>query len=538
MSFVVWHTSANAADESIELDVTLQDELETRSQNVTFDVFAMINDIKADDKMVAVTNNGKDVPINWSDPSKTSYTVTLEEGLNELIVMIEYDDEVVKETRYIEYIPAAIGEIIGHYVFSMDAAVAGVGYLIEPTQQPIINGDNAAHHLKRALEGANFTFDYTGNLERGFYLGTVYGGNLEEKYDYVFPEAIVEAAYEHEFELNYNFNPEEGLGEFVFSGGSGWMYAINNSFPNVGFSEYYLLDGDVMRVQFTLNLGRDLGGGDPTFLGGSNFFPITSKDALTTGVAHVNSSLVKDELLQHDALQTAYADAKEMLLKINPTQLAIDSAAKALEEAMIAALNTLIEQQDPSLTFTLQEEMQRLQRNMRERMEALSLLHKDAHAFEQQVEALPETITTAHFLTVQNIRKLYEDMPEKARLFIHQRTVNQLLAAESKLLDVTLNNKPYKLFPSMAVTNRQHAFTVTLSDAVHAENVDESIIVRTSTSEVIPTEKIVDGHTVIVRPLQQSYRRNTTYTLSVTQQLQNDKHQALAQPVQMAFTVQ
>ena len=30
------------------------------------------------------------------------------------------------------------------------------------------------------------------------------------------------------------------LGEFVITNGSGWMYSVNNVFPNVGFADTYL----------------------------------------------------------------------------------------------------------------------------------------------------------------------------------------------------------------------------------------------------------------------------------------------------------
>ena len=48
------------------------------------------------------------------------------------------------------------------------------------------------------------------------------------------------------------------LGEFVITNGSGWMYSVNNVFPNVGFADTYLSDGDIVRVQFTLGYGADI----------------------------------------------------------------------------------------------------------------------------------------------------------------------------------------------------------------------------------------------------------------------------------------
>lgn len=536
MSLFVYEPAAMAAEPELSLQVGLDDDITTRSQYITFDVFAKINGEKADNKVVSVTNNGEDVPINWTDPAKTSYTVTLEEGMNELIVVMSDGEQSVQHTSYIEYSPAPIGAVIGEYVLSMDAAVAGLGHLIEPKVLPIINGDNAAHHIVRALQEENFTFSNTGHIDNNFYLGTVFGGNLEEKTDYTFPEAIVEAAATHEFELRYDFSPENGLGEFMLSGGSGWMYAVNNIFPNVGFADYYLLDGDVMRVQFTLNLGYDLGGGDPTFAARNNFFTIVTKDALTTKVARINESALYDVLQQQDTLLNAYEKAYEMLLHVNPTQLEIDAAEYALNDAYMQTLNELIasgEHKDD-----LQLEVQQLEQKERNKLQQLPSLHEQAQQFEENMKAMPATVTTEHAELVQQLRQQYDDMSAVARTFVYDDTMTRLRAAEAQLIDETANSKPYTLFPTMTITNRQHPFTITFNDAVHAEQLANNIIVRTSTYEIVPTETIVDGNTVTVRPVRTNYKKGETYTLLITQQLRNAQSMPLSEPVQMTFIVQ
>ncbi|MCQ2559108.1 MAG: DUF4430 domain-containing protein [Clostridia bacterium] len=40
---------------------------------------------------------------------------------------------------------------------------------------------------------------------------------------------------------------------------SGWMYSVNGWFPNYGCSRYILKDGDVIRFEYTCDLGEDLG---------------------------------------------------------------------------------------------------------------------------------------------------------------------------------------------------------------------------------------------------------------------------------------
>ena len=48
---------------------------------------------------------------------------------------------------------------------------------------------------------------------------------------------------------------------YEFDGGnlSGWMYKVNDWFPNYGCSSYYLSDGDVIQWVYTCDLGKDVG---------------------------------------------------------------------------------------------------------------------------------------------------------------------------------------------------------------------------------------------------------------------------------------
>jgi len=68
-----------------------------------------------------------------------------------------------------------------------------------------------------------------------------------------------------EFEMTpiYNSNYIEGINnlyEFDCGELSGWMYKVNDWFPNYGCSRYLLSDGDVIEWIYTCDLGRDIGG--------------------------------------------------------------------------------------------------------------------------------------------------------------------------------------------------------------------------------------------------------------------------------------
>ncbi len=62
----------------------------------------------------------------------------------------------------------------------------------------------------------------------------------------------------------YNSAYIEGIGniyEFDCGELSGWMYKVNDWFPNYGCSRYMLSDGDTIEFLYTCDLGKDIGGG-------------------------------------------------------------------------------------------------------------------------------------------------------------------------------------------------------------------------------------------------------------------------------------
>ena len=115
------------------------------------------------------------------------------------------------------------------------------------------------------------------------------------------------------------------LGEFDYASGSGWMYCLNNVFPNVGFADSYLTDGDVIRTQFTLALGSDIGGGQATG-GGDNGKVRADKDDLTAAVASVNSAQNKAMLLANKEIKAAYDEANQVILDLPASQEKVDAA--------------------------------------------------------------------------------------------------------------------------------------------------------------------------------------------------------------------
>lgn len=144
-------------------------------------------------------------------------------------------------------------EPIGQVVLSGETFTLGQGYFYEPTLVDLYVGDTCATVLVRAFEEAGLELKY-GSIN-SFYLSKIKG---VDKGWTCLPGYMKEYLEENGVELEEN--DDEWLGEFDYTGMSGWMYTVNGVLPNIGMSGYKPKDGDVFRLQFsTYGYGSDLG---------------------------------------------------------------------------------------------------------------------------------------------------------------------------------------------------------------------------------------------------------------------------------------
>lgn len=118
-----------------------------------------------------------------------------------------------------------------------------LGTIIKATKVPYKDGEKITHVTKRLLDHLGIRMEYTGTLESGFYLGAICN-----------------------FELKGT--PYDSFGEFDAGVGSGWMITLNNTFIEYGASEFEVKNGDVIKWQYTCQLGKDIG--DPFYSGSSS----------------------------------------------------------------------------------------------------------------------------------------------------------------------------------------------------------------------------------------------------------------------------
>jgi len=335
--------SVNAAMDAIKTDAELTAEEEARkpsitttledgktygSEKLTFDVFAKN---PAGEKISpVVTFNGNEISPTWDDSEKTSFTVEFTQEDNVFVISAEWNGEIRELTFNVKFIKAP-----ATFTLAVEALTIGCDYIIEPSLITI-NDEylgamaeyfeyesvevmeerlNAAHVLVYALYEQGYECSYTGGLSSGFYMSSITGFTHRNN----IPEELVAALEESGMSPETEPWDENCLGEFDYTWMSGWMYSVNGVFPNVGFADYYIQDGDIMRVQFTLAMGADIGNG-----WGSDMFERvnTERDTLTQAMAKA-IAMGKQETEEYTA-------ALEVMRRFGITRQEAIDAANAL----------------------------------------------------------------------------------------------------------------------------------------------------------------------------------------------------------------
>lgn len=358
------HMEVYAADAAPTIETTLTDGAQQRGSRKTFDVWARDG---AGHKIAStVSLNGETLSSTWDDTDKTSYTLHfIKEGINTVVVSAASGGKTVSKTYRLTYQKAQPGDVIGQATWSVELFTIGCGYLIEPVKRDIREGETAAQELLRLLHDYGFVAFYRGSGQASFYLAyiadgtnqrTTFNGYKNSRAAYGTPPSpkrlnlkpsIPAVLYPHlESSLDFfddrDYEKWEGtIGEFVFTNGSGWMYSINNIFPNVSFSDSFPSDGDVIRVQFTMAYGADIGGSGTTEGGipGNNgevssFFSVANKDRLTRLAADAGAKRNQPDV------NPAYTEAVGLLQTLDASQGELDRAYERLLSALNAALPT------------------------------------------------------------------------------------------------------------------------------------------------------------------------------------------------------
>ena len=324
-----------AARPAPSIKTSLDDGKTYSGKTLTIDVFARNwQNAKIASK---VTLNGTDVAVNWDDAEKTSFTLNFTDGENVVTITATDGKKTTTVTYHVQYVKAAPS-----FVFSVDAFTIGCGYIVEPTVVTLDDATidaiasycaeehkcdaeyvkahlNTAHVLLYLLNEYGYTAEYNGKPDQSFYLSYVNGFDNSDN----IPDNLREKLESNGFSISDD--SDDSLGEFMYTWGSGWMYCVDGVFPNVGFADHYIQDGEVIRVQFTLAYGSDIGGSSAMGMGGtSDYFENAgeARDRLTKAMA-LAAQKRKDNTKEYSA-------AFDVISQFGITAAELDAATEAL----------------------------------------------------------------------------------------------------------------------------------------------------------------------------------------------------------------
>lgn len=199
-----------------------------------------------------------------------------------------------------EYTPAATNEA----VISVEKGTLGQGYIIEPTAVTLQSGDTVKTVTERVLE-ANGRSALTRTESYGYYIA---GISDPDRGAISIPAFVQQMITAKDLKVNTNDIKEpQYLNEFDYTTQSGWMYCVNNVYPEVGAASTKVQSGDVIRWQFTMvGQGQDLKEGDPSISANEKL----NRDNLYKTMAYIHKT---SELMNRADIRTAYANCINVL---------------------------------------------------------------------------------------------------------------------------------------------------------------------------------------------------------------------------------
>lgn len=300
-------------------------------------------------------------------------------------------------------------EKIGTVTLSIEKFTIGQGYLIEPTQVVLHEGDTCANLVKDILKKNNYEIEAL-TTSNGWYLSGI--KNADDGTTKI-PDVIKNMDTQVNGE-DIIYPPDDtaknvaypDLSEFSYHRNAGWMYSVNGEFPNVGMAARIPKDGDVIRVQFTVyGLGADLGSQYKD--GGVRALNIANKEKLTKKVAQFNEQ--KGKWLNIYSASDRYNYAMEVLEKLDSKQWKVDDALEQLEQIM----------NKNNLTIAQIEEINKVK---------------------QKINAIG-TVDLSKEFQIAEARKSYNALTSEQKELISADTLKVLTDAEKKIVSLKAEKK-------------------------------------------------------------------------------------------------
>lgn len=203
-----------------------------------------------------VSVNGMVVPAPVSQSgSKFGYSTYLSnEGANTITITATDGDGYAATRSWTVYYEN--GDIT--VTVSVEATTVGLGYLVPPTEVTVPGGTDAWSIVEKVLTENGYGISGSGSYLSAIQRSGICSGFFT---DSELMELIMADGMD---ENGAGLDPQpfsmDSLGEFDFYRWSGWMYSYNGSYPGYGMNVCKPQDGSVIRVRYTLALGKDIGG--------------------------------------------------------------------------------------------------------------------------------------------------------------------------------------------------------------------------------------------------------------------------------------
>lgn len=203
-----------------------------------------------------VSVNGMVVPAPVSQSgSKFGYSTYLSnEGANTITITATDGDGYSATRSWTVYYEEGTVTV----TVSVEATTVGLGYLVAPTEVTVPGGTDAWTVVQQVLTENGYTVSGSGS-----YLSAIQRSGICSGFfiDSELMELIMADGMD---ENGAGLDPQpfsmDSLGEFDFYRWSGWMYSYNGTYPGYGLNVCKPQDGSVIRVRYTLAMGKDIGG--------------------------------------------------------------------------------------------------------------------------------------------------------------------------------------------------------------------------------------------------------------------------------------
>ena len=277
--------------------------------------------------------------------------------------------------------------------FSVEKFTIGQGYLVEPVEVDVEDGEKLSDVTERVLTQAGYTFKVR-STSYGWYLAGINNADSGNSKVPACISGMSEDAPKTEDllpanEKNGDYYP--GLYEYSYTSYAGWMFYPNNKDMQVGANGYEVQDGDVIRLRFTLyGIGADLDNGRAGSLSLPNL------DAITKRMAVYNAN---KKACDAKGYASSYDAVRAIVTNMDSTKEEVEEAYKLLPD------ESQMEQWGQELAA----------KEVEARINAIGTVTLDKEAF------------------ISSVRKAYDALNADAKKLVASSVLAKLTAAEAKI---------------------------------------------------------------------------------------------------------